>query len=191
MSEYIFGKNVVKEAFNNPSRIEEIYVLDKNMEFVSLAKKYHIKYTVITSSEMNKMVSGNHQGVVALVKDYHYYSLSDIVKEDKNSLIVALDGLEDPHNLGAILRTCEAAGIDGVILPKKRSVKLNSTVAKVSTGAIEYVKVVEVVNLTQTLKQLKNKGYWIIGAERSSKSSNIWELKYDMPIVLVIGSEGK
>ncbi|NLT01014.1 MAG: 23S rRNA (guanosine(2251)-2'-O)-methyltransferase RlmB, partial [Acholeplasmataceae bacterium] len=176
---------------NNPSRIEEIYVLDKNMEFVSLAKKYHIKYTVITSSEMNKMVSGNHQGVVALVKDYHYYSLSDIVKEDKNSLIVALDGLEDPHNLGAILRTCEAAGIDGVILPKKRSVKLNSTVAKVSTGAIEYVKVVEVVNLTQTLKQLKNKGYWIIGAERSSKSSNIWELKYDMPIVLVIGSEGK
>ncbi len=137
------------------------------------------------------MVSGNHQGVVALVKDYHYYSLSDIVKEDKNSLIVALDGLEDPHNLGAILRTCEAAGIDGVILPKKRSVKLNSTVAKVSTGAIEYVKVVEVVNLTQTLKQLKNKGYWIIGAERSSKSSNIWELKYDMPIVLVIGSEGK
>jgi 23S rRNA (guanosine2251-2'-O)-methyltransferase len=191
MSEYIFGKNVVKEAFNHPSRIEEIYVLDKNMEFVSLAKKYHIKYTVITSSEMNKMVSGNHQGVVALVKDYHYYSLSDIVKEDKNSLIVALDGLEDPHNLGAILRTCEAAGIDGVILPKKRSVKLNSTVAKVSTGAIEYVKVVEVVNLTQTLKQLKNKGYWIIGAERSSKSSNIWELKYDMPIVLVIGSEGK
>ena len=191
MSEYIFGKNVVKEAFNNPSRIEEIYVLDKNMEFVSLAKEYRIKYTVITPSEMNKMVSGNHQGVVALVKDYHYYSLSDIVKEDKNSLIVALDGLEDPHNLGAILRTCEAAGIDGVILPKKRSVKLNSTVAKVSTGAIEYVKVVEVVNLTQTLKQLKNKGYWIIGAERSSKSSNIWELKYDMPIVLVIGSEGK
>ncbi|HOE07194.1 MAG TPA: 23S rRNA (guanosine(2251)-2'-O)-methyltransferase RlmB [Bacilli bacterium] len=191
MSEYIFGKNVVKEAFNNPSRIEEIYVLDKNTEFVSLAKEYRIKYTVITPSEMNKMVSGNHQGVVALVKDYHYYSLSDIVKEDKNSLIVALDGLEDPHNLGAILRTCEAAGIDGVILPKKRSVKLNSTVAKVSTGAIEYVKVVEVVNLTQTLKQLKNKGYWIIGAERSSKSSNIWELKYDMPIVLVIGSEGK
>ncbi|HOD61240.1 MAG TPA: 23S rRNA (guanosine(2251)-2'-O)-methyltransferase RlmB [Bacilli bacterium] len=191
MSEYIFGKNVVKEAFNHPSRIEEIYVLDKNTEFVSLAKEYRIKYTVITPSEMNKMVSGNHQGVVALVKDYHYYSLSDIVKEDKNSLIVALDGLEDPHNLGAILRTCEAAGIDGVILPKKRSVKLNSTVAKVSTGAIEYVKVVEVVNLTQTLKQLKNKGYWIIGAERSSKSSNIWELKYDMPIVLVIGSEGK
>jgi len=191
MSEYIFGKNVVKEAFNHPSRIEEIYVLDKNTEFVSLAKEYRIKYTVITPSEMNKMVSGNHQGVVALVKDYHYYSLSDIVKEDKNSLIVALDGLEDPHNLGAILRTCEAAGIDGVILPKKRSVKLNSTVAKVSTGAIEYVKVVEVVNLTQSLKQLKNKGYWIIGAERSSKSSNIWELKYDMPIVLVIGSEGK
>lgn len=191
MSEYIFGKNVVKEAFNHPSRIEEIYVLDKNTEFVSLAKEYRIKYTVITPSEMNKMVSGNHQGVVALVKDYHYYSLSDIVKEDKNSLIVALDGLEDPHNLGAILRTCEAAGIDGVILPKNRSVKLNSTVAKVSTGAIEYVKVVEVVNLTQTLKQLKNKGYWIIGAERSSKSSNIWELKYDMPIVLVIGSEGK
>lgn len=191
MSEYIFGKNVVKEAFSNPTRMEEIYVLDKNMEFITLAKEYHIKYTITSQNEMDKMVSGLHQGVIAVVKDYQYYSLSEIVKEDKNSLIVALDGLEDPHNLGAILRTCEAAGVDGVILPKNRSVKLNNTVAKVSAGAIEYVKVVEVVNLTQTLKQLKDKGYWIVGAERSPKSSSMWELKYDMPIVLVIGSEGK
>lgn len=140
---------------------------------------------------MDKMVSGLHQGVVAMVKDYQYYQLSEVVNTQKTSLIIALDGLEDPHNLGAILRTCEAADVDGVILPKNRSVKLNNTVAKVSAGAIEYIKVVEVVNLTQTLKQLKEKGYWIVGAEKSQKSSSMWDIKYDMPIVLVIGSEGK
>ncbi|MDD3348087.1 MAG: 23S rRNA (guanosine(2251)-2'-O)-methyltransferase RlmB [Bacilli bacterium] len=191
MSEYIFGKNVVKEAFSNPERIEEIYILDKNTEFIALAKQFRLQYKIISSTEMDKMVSGLHQGVVAMVKDYQYYQLSEVVNTQKTSLIIALDGLEDPHNLGAILRTCEAADVDGVILPKNRSVKLNNTVAKVSAGAIEYIKVVEVVNLTQTLKQLKEKGYWIVGAEKSQKSSSMWDIKYDMPIVLVIGSEGK
>ena len=191
MSEYIFGKNVVKEALNYPERIEEIYLLERNTEFITLVKQNKVKFCIISQAEMDKKVSGIHQGVVALVKDYPYYPLSDIIKSEKKSLIIALDGLEDPHNLGAILRTCEAAGVDGVILPKNRSVKLNNTVAKVSAGAIEYVKVVEVVNLTQTLKQLKDKGYWIVGAERSPKSSSMWELQYDMPIILVIGSEGK
>lgn len=191
MSEYIFGKNVVKEALNYPERIEEVYLLERNTEFIALVKQNKVKFSIIPQGEMDKKVSGIHQGVVALVKDYSYYPLFDIIKNEKESLIIALDGLEDPHNLGAILRTCEAAGVDGVILPKNRSVKLNNTVAKVSAGAIEHVKVVEVVNLTQTLKQLKDKGYWIVGAERSPKSSSMWELKYDMPIVLIIGSEGK
>lgn len=191
MSEHIFGKNVVKEAFNNPTRIEEIFVLDQNADFIALAKQHNIKYKIITKGEMDRLASGNHQGVVAAVKEYQYYQLSDIINTNKTALIVALDGLEDPHNLGAILRTCEAANVDGVIIPKNRSVKLNNTVAKVSAGAIEYVKVVEVVNLTQTFQYLKEKGYWIVGAERDEKSKTIWDIKYDMPTVLVIGSEGK
>lgn len=112
MSEYIFGKNVVKEAFSNPERIEEIYILDKNTEFIALAKQFRLQYKIISSTEMDKMVSGLHQGVVAMVKDYQYYQLSEVVNTQKTSLIIALDGLEDPHNLGAILRTCEAADVD-------------------------------------------------------------------------------
>ena len=106
-------------------------------------------------------------------------------------VIVMLDSLEDPHNLGAILRTCDAAGVDGVIIGKNRSVRLNDTVAKVSTGAIDYVKVVEVTNLTNTIKDLKKKGYWIVGAEAIDESKYYDQMKYDMPTCLVVGSEGK
>ena len=102
-----------------------------------------------------------------------------------------LDSLEDPHNLGAILRTCDASGVDGVIIGKNRSVRLNNTVAKVSTGAIEYVKVAEVTNLNNTIKYLKKQGYWIVGAEATDESILYNKMKYDMPICLVIGSEGK
>jgi len=142
---------------------------------------------------LDKLVGNNHQGVALEVNDYSYVSVDDIIKETKLKypFIIMLDGLEDPHNLGAILRTCDAAGVDGVIIGKNRSVRLNSTVAKVSTGAIEYVKVAEVTNLTNTIKYLKTKGFWIVGAEACEKSVLYTEVKYDMPVCLVIGSEGK
>ncbi|MDD3170938.1 MAG: 23S rRNA (guanosine(2251)-2'-O)-methyltransferase RlmB [Bacilli bacterium] len=191
MSEYIYGKNVVLEALKQEKGIEELFLLDSSSPIIEIAKKSNIKYRIIKKEEMNKLVSGLHQGVVALVDDYKYYAMNDIINKERNALILALDGFEDPHNLGAVLRTCEATNVDGVILPKNRSVRLNSTVAKVSVGAIEYVKVVEVTNLTRALKDLKKTGYWVVGAERSDKSTTIWDIKYDMPIVLVIGSEGK
>ena len=103
---------------------------------------------------------------------------------------MALDGLEDPHNLGAIVRTCEIAGVSGIILPKNRSVKVTPTVVKVSTGATEYVKIAQVTNLVNTLKELKKKGYWIVGAEASEKSECFWSPDYRRKICLVVGSEG-
>lgn len=191
MSEYIYGKNVVREAINQKRKIEKIFFIDDKNPLIDDCKKNSIEFQIIPKDKMNKMVSGMHQGVVAAVEEYKYFPLEEIISNKKDALICVLDGLEDPHNLGAILRTCEAAKVDGIILPKNRSVRLNSTVAKVSTGAIELVKCVEVTNLTRTLKDLKEKGYWIVGAEIGNTSKIMWDQKYDMPIALIIGSEGK
>ncbi len=193
MSEYIYGKNAVKESIVNNSKILNLFTLESNQDIIKLAKEKNLKVKIVDNNFLNKLVKGVHQGVVIEVKEYEYYSVDEIINSarEKMPLIVMLDGLEDPHNLGAILRTSDAAGVDGVIIPKNRSVGLNATVAKVSTGAIEYIKVSEVTNLTQTLKHLKSKGYWIVGAEATDKSVDFREVKYDMPTVLVIGSEGK
>ncbi len=193
MKELIYGKNVVKEAIQAKRNIKKLYILSKQIELIEIANKNHLDYEILNQKQMDSLVKGMHQGIIAQVEEYKYVELSDLLQNvhKKYPLIVMLDSLEDPHNLGAILRTCDAAGVDGVIIGKNRSVHLNATVAKVSTGAIEYVKVCEVVNLVNTIKKLKENGYWIIGAEKTPKSTNYDQMKYNMPICLVIGSEGK
>lgn len=190
MSRIICGKNAVKEALLFGD-VEKIYLQTANEEYIKLAKKKNVKFEIVKKERLDQMTKENHQGMIAIAEDYKYYSLEEIVTDKQDSLIVVLDGLKDPHNLGAILRTCEATSVDGVIIPKNRSVRLNDTVSKVSTGAIEHVKVAEVVNLAQTIEKLKKLGYWIVGAEHEEKSQNYWNMKYDMPIALVIGSEGE
>ena len=195
MSEYIYGQNVVKAALESSYPLSLIKVLSDHYEIIKLAKSKNIPLKIVGKDELNK-ISPFHQGVVAEVDSFKTFNIEDVINQPQEnnfqkSLFVILDGLEDPHNLGAILRTAEAAGVDGVIFPKNRSVKLNATVAKVSTGAIFYVKCYEVVNLVATIKKLKAKGYWIVGAEATEKSTDYTLLKYDMPTVLVIGSEGK
>ena len=192
---YIYSKNSVRECILNNKNIKCIYVNSMDHELVSLAKKKNLTIKVLDNKSLSSLAQGGKvQGIVAEVKDYSYSSLDEILKcakEKVHPLIVMLDSLEDPHNLGAILRTCDAAGVDGVIIGKNRSVRLNDTVAKVSTGAIEYVKVAEVTNLTETIKKLKEEGYWIVGAEYLENSVYYDTLNYDMPTCLVIGSEGK
>lgn len=193
MKEYIYGKNTVKEALLVNKNTVKLLVTKNNEEFINLAKKKKIEFNIVDNGYLNKIVNGNHQGVVLEIESYSYSTVDEIINETKLKypLIVMLDGLEDPHNLGAILRTCDAAGVNGVIIGKNRSVRLNSTVAKVSTGAIEYVKVAEVTNLTNTIKYLKDNGYWIVGAEACDKSMLYTDIEYDMPVCLVIGSEGR
>ncbi len=195
---YIYSKNSVRESINN-NKVKLLYLNSQNHPFFQLAKEKKINYKVVSDKELDKLVCGAngskvlHQGVVALVEDYKYASLEEILNDAKKKtfpLLVMLDSLDDPHNLGAILRICDAAGVDGVIIGKNRSTRLNETVARTSTGAIEWVKVAEVTNLTQTIKYLKDQGYWIVGAEYCEKSVWYDEQKYDMPICLVIGSEG-
>lgn len=203
MSELIYGKNSVVEAIKNSNvkgarKIETCYVTSLNEDVIALLNKNNIKYQIVQKDKIFNLLKNNdlnpnvnHQGVLAMLEDYKYYDLSELVNEKNDSLIVALDGLEDPHNLGAIIRTAEISGVDGIILPKNRSVKVTSTVSKVSTGAIEHVKVSQVTNLVSSLKELKKKGYWIVGAEALEESKDFWHTDLNMKVCLVIGSEGK
>lgn len=185
---YIYGKNVVKEALNKNETIKCAYVYenfnDKHLLNELLNKNIKINY--VTKYDLDKLQSGNHQGIILEVPDYEYDSIDEVMEND---IIVMLDHLEDPHNLGAIIRTCEAAGVKSIIIPKDRSVKVNSTVIKVSVGTIENVKIAMVNNLVNTLKELKEKGYWVIGTDMNG--TDYRKIDYTGKIVLVIGNEGK
>ena len=192
MSIVITGKNTVTEAIKVGRKIQEIYVLrGSNKDVVSLASKKRIKVKELDKQQIQKLLPKNNQGVGALVEEYKYKTLDQVIKKEKdNKVFVMLDQLEDPHNLGAILRSADAFGVDAIIIPKNRSVKLNATVAKVSTGAIEHVDVVEVTNLTNTLKELKDNGFWAVGTDADTNQT-IHDINVDTNLVIVIGSEGK
>ena len=190
----IYGKNTVLEALKVNKDIVKIYVTSNNLDLV---KKYtsnkKIEIIVMQSKDMNKMFDGNHQGIACEIMEYGYVSIDEIIRKNKdkeNVALVILDGLEDPHNLGAILRTADATGMNGVIIPKNRSVSLNSTVAKVSTGAIEHVDCAQVTNLVNAMNDLKKAGYWIVGLELDG-SIDYRKQDYLGKIAVVIGSEGK
>ncbi|NLL75285.1 MAG: 23S rRNA (guanosine(2251)-2'-O)-methyltransferase RlmB [Erysipelothrix sp.] len=192
MANYIYGKNTVKSYLESNGKVKVLYLFNKGNfnDLVQLAKAKQVRVEFIDKNRLDKMASGVHQGVILEIEDYTYYQLDDLLTDNKHQLIVLCDQLEDPHNLGAILRSCDAAGVDGVIVGKHRSVGLNATVAKVSTGAINTVKVVEATNMVDTIKTLKNHGYWVIAAENDVKAVDYTEFNVDMPIVLVVGSEG-
>ena len=161
---------------------------------MDLVVKNNVKTFFVKKSKLDSLAGNEfHQGIVAKVHTYEYYDFDDLiedVKDKSNALIVMLDGIEDPHNLGAILRSSEAMGVDGVIVPKHGSCPLNSTVAKSSTGAIDNVKVVEVNNLNNAIKKLKDNGFWVVGAE-ANNSVDYRAVDYNDKIVLIVGSEGK
>ena len=195
MKEWIYGKNTVRELLTGPRQVYEVMIQNqsKNDDIVKLCRKNNIKMRMTDKNGFIKLVGNvNHQGVMALIDGYDYTPLEDIVRnipEGKQPLLLMLDGMEDPHNLGAIIRTCDAIGVDGGIVGKKRSVGLNATVAKVSTGAIDHVPVAQVTNLSRTLDSLKKEGFWVVGCELDN-STDYRAVDYNMPLVLVIGSEG-
>lgn len=188
----VSGRNNVKEILKNFSMKNKIksVICSKNfneLDILSLVEKLKLKVIYKEKCELDKLAKNNHQGIIMDVEDFSYVSLDEIIKGE-NSKIVILDHLEDPHNLGAIIRTVEASGIDGIILPKDRSVSVNETVMKTSVGALYNVKICQVVNLNQTIKKLKSLGYWIIGTDMNG--SNYQEFNYPEKTALVIGSEG-
>ncbi len=184
---YIYGKNVAKEALLEKGKVKKAFVYKNfnDKDLLEQLSKQNIKLNYMEKYDLDKLSKGNHQGIILEVADYKYASLDEIMEEN---IIVMLDHLEDPHNFGAIIRTCEAAGIKSIIIPKDRSVRVNGTVTKVSVGTIENVKISMVNNLVNTLKELKNNDYWIIGTDMEGTDYKL--LDYSGKIVIVIGSEG-
>ena len=189
----IYGKNVAIEKLNSNSGIRKIYISKKfnDEKILSLIQRKKISTEVVDSRELDKMCKGLHQGIILEVDDIKTYELEETLEKINNEypLIVILDHIEDPHNFGAIIRSCEAFGVDAIIIPSNRSVDITSTVVKVSVGTIEKVKIIKVVNLNNTIKKLKEKGYWIVGTDMEGTPYD--SIDYKTKIALVIGNEGK
>ena len=181
---YITGKNAIREYLKNNTKIYKAYV-NKNMkdELISELKNKNISIEYIDKFKLDK-ISKNNQGIIIKVDDYKYKDISDI----DDDIVVILDHLEDPHNLGAIIRTCEVAGIRNIIIPKDRSVSVNETVMKTSAGALNHINLIMVTNLTETMKKLKKDGFWFVGMDMSGDNYN--KIDYTGKIGLVVGSEG-
>lgn len=197
--EFIAGKNPVIEALKSDRDINKIWISEGSgkgqmQQIIQLAKQSRVLVQYVPKQKIDQMVKENHQGVVAQVAAYQYAELDDLFeraqKKQEDPFFLILDELEDPHNLGSILRTADAAGVHGVIIPKRRAVGLTAAVAKASTGAIEYVPVARVTNLARTITELKERGVWIFGTDaKGSKDYRTMDGK--MPLAIVIGSEGK
>ena len=183
---YVYGKNVVHEIINDESKIKKAFLSKKfdDKNIINMLNRNKIKIKYLDKFTMDKMVDGNHQGIIFDVVDYEYYDIDELISG--NDLIVILDHLEDPHNFGAIIRTCEAAGVSGIIIPKDRSVSVNSTVMKVSTGALDRVKVCQVTNLGQSIDYLKKKGFWIVGTDMNG--TDYRKIDYTGNIGIIIGN---
>ena len=181
----VWGKNVFNEIDVN--KIRKVY-LDRNKEkeYISYLKQNKIRYDLVEKRVLDDMSAKNHQGIVVDIYDYEYKELESCFNDE---LVLMLDHLEDPHNFGAIIRTCECAGVKHIIIPKDRSVRVNETVIKVSTGAITYVDIIMVSNLSNAIDKLKNKGFFIYGADMDGK--DYMHVDYADKKVLIIGNEGK
>ncbi len=183
----VYGKNVFNEIKNNKEKIKRVYLSNnyKDQETINFIKDNNISYEVMDLNKMNKIEAGNHQGIIVEMREYDYYSIKDITDE---KTVVILDHLEDPHNLGAIIRTCEASGIKSIIIPKDRSVSVNATVMKTSAGALNYVKIVMVNNLVNTIKDLQKDGFFVYAADMDG--TDYKKESYPPKVAIVIGSEG-
>lgn len=186
----IYGKNSCYEYLKNKKKCETLY-LDINFsdqKLISLIENLNLKPVFMNKYELSQLANENHQGIIIDVGDYEYCDLDEIVKSE-NGFIVILDHIEDPHNFGAIIRTCAAAGVDGIVIPKDRSASVNGTVMKTSAGMAINMKICMVTNLNQTISYLKDKDYWFYAADMDGQ--NYTAVKYDGNIALIIGNEGK
>ena len=199
LQDQVEGRNSVLELLESGRDINKIYIQagEKHgsiYKIIAMAKERKVLISEIDKNKMKQMAqTDNYQGVIAIVPPFEYAEVEDILEEAKarkeDSFIVILDGIEDPHNLGSIIRTAETAGVHGIIIPKRRSASVNSTVNKVSAGAVEHMKIARVNNLVETMKYLKEQGLWICGTDMDT---NTYYDEQDLtgPIAIVIGSEG-
>ncbi len=186
----IYGRNVAEEFLKyNSKSIKKVIIQEgfSDEKLISLIKKSNFKPIFKNKHDMDNLANGVHQGIILDVMDYIYYNFDEFLKGD-SSFVLIVDHLEDPHNLGAIIRTSEAAGVDAIIIPQDREVQINATVMKTSAGALSHLKVCRVNNLVQAIDKLKKQGYWIVGTVMDG--DDFKTVDYSGKIGLVIGNEG-
>lgn len=197
--EIIMGKNPVMEALRSERSVNKVMISDQMHgttagKLQQLAKQSNTVVQKVPRHKLDRLASGNHQGVIAYVAAYQYAELTDLFaraeKAKEAPFFIILDELEDPHNLGSIMRTADAVGAHGIIIPKRRSVGLTATVAKTAAGALEHIPVVRVTNISQTIDELKTKNVWVVGTAADAKE-DYRELDGNLPLAMVIGNEGK
>lgn len=191
----VMGKNAVRELLKGTRKIYNVYSAEtfQDKELINEFQRRRIKVTILNKKSFSAKFGEKAGGIVCDCEDYQYRTIEELIDKTsgkKDSVLLILDGLEDPHNLGAILRSADATGCDGIIIPKNRSVEVNETVVKVSTGAYEHVDVCKVTNLNQTIEKLKECGYWVIGLELTG-TMDYKDADYSGKCCLVVGSEGK
>ena len=186
----VYGRNVAKEILKKKKKIEKIVLQEgfDDKEIKSLIENGDFRVEVKAKRDIDRLADGVHQGIILYIPDYKYKTLSEVLETEPH-FVVLLDHLEDPHNLGAIIRTCEAAGVDAIVMPKDRQVTINATVMKTSVGTLDNMNIVLVTNLVQAMEELKKTGFWIVGTALEN-SVDYREIDYSGKIGLVIGNEG-
>ncbi len=193
--EKIARLNPILEALNSsPERINKIWIQKekrqrKITQLIQIARAKRVSFLFVPKKKLDKL-SLDHQGAVAFLSVKEYTPLASLLSSAQTPFLILLDGIEDPQNLGAIIRSAEGARADGIILPERRAVGLTEAVSLVSAGAVEHIKITRVKNLARTMEGLKKKGVWLVGAEGGSQN-NWYEFDYNLPVGLVLGSEGK
>ncbi len=179
---------------SSPQKINKIFLAreiskGRFKEIIDLSRKANIPVVLVPRQKLNQL-SQHHQGIVAIISPKEFVSLESILEATSKPFLVFLDGIEDPQNLGAIIRSAEAAGVDGLILPERHSAGLTSAVYEASAGALEYTKIARVKNLSRAIEEVKSRGLWVIGAEAGGEG--LWfEFDYTVPVAIVFGSEGR
>ena len=186
----VYGRNVAKEILGKNKKVEKIVLQEgfDDKEINSLIEKGNFRVEVKQKRDIDRLAEGVHQGIILYIPDYKYKTLNEVL-ENEPQFLVLLDHLEDPHNLGAIIRTSEAAGVGAIVMPKDRQVMINSTVMKTSVGTLDNMDIVAVTNLVQTIEELKKHGYWVVGTALEN-SVDYRDIDYSGKIALVIGNEG-
>ncbi|MBO5120085.1 MAG: 23S rRNA (guanosine(2251)-2'-O)-methyltransferase RlmB [Bacilli bacterium] len=186
----VYGRNVAKEILGKNKKVEKIVLQEgfDDKEINSLIEKGNFRVEIKQKRDIDRLAEGVHQGIILYIPDYKYKTLNEVL-ETEPQFLVLLDHLEDPHNLGAIIRTSEAAGVDAIVMPKDRQVMINSTVMKTSVGTLDNMDIVAVTNLVQTIEELKKNGYWVVGTALEN-SVDYRDIDYSGKIALVIGNEG-
>lgn len=186
----VYGRNVAKDLLKNKRKVNKVILQDNfsDKEIISLLENAKLKVEYRSKKEIDDLANGVHQGIILFIPDYKYHDISSIANSECDDVVVILDHLEDPHNFGAIIRTCEAAGINSIIISQDRQVQVNATVMKTSVGTLDNVNIIAVSNIANSIDFLKDNGYWIVGTSLNN-SVDYREIDYSGKIAIVIGNE--